>query len=51
LRRLKRRGTTQRDYRMLYNVSRGELASSVLPAYACAIANIDRRSFDACYCR
>ena len=51
LRRLKRRGATQRDYRMLYNVGRGELAASVLPAYVCAIANIDRPSFDACYCR
>jgi hypothetical protein len=50
-RRLKRRGTTQRSFRVLYNVGRGELASGALPAYICAIGNIDQRSYDACYCR
>jgi sphingomyelin phosphodiesterase acid-like 3 len=50
-RRLQRRGMTRRDFRRLYNVGRGELATSVLPAYACAIGHLDRQSFDACYCR
>jgi hypothetical protein len=50
-RRLQRRGPTERTFRTLYNVSRGQLARSIFPAYACAIGHLDRRSFDACYCR
>jgi len=50
-RRLQRKGATQREFRKLYNVSRGELSADVFPAYACAIGHLDEKSFDACYCR
>jgi sphingomyelin phosphodiesterase acid-like 3 len=50
-RRLQRKGTTERDFRTLYNVSRGALQADVFPAYACAIGHLDQKSFDACYCR
>jgi sphingomyelin phosphodiesterase acid-like 3 len=50
-RRLQRRGPTERTFRKLYNVGRGEIASSEFPAFACAIGHLDRQSFDACYCR
>ena len=50
-RRLQRNGPTERTFRTLYNVSRGLLAMKMFPAYACAIGHLDRKSFDACYCR
>jgi hypothetical protein len=37
-------------YRQLYNVGRGELAAADFPAYRCAIGNLTRASFTACYC-
>jgi hypothetical protein len=49
--RLQRKGTTQRDFRTLYNVGHGELAADVFPAYACAIGHLDQKSFATCYCR
>jgi sphingomyelin phosphodiesterase acid-like 3 len=41
---------TQDLYRGLYNVGRGELDVAVFPAYRCAIGNLTRASFTACFC-
>lgn len=41
---------TQDLYRRLYNVGRGELDAAVFPAYRCAIGNLTRASFTACFC-
>jgi hypothetical protein len=43
-------GWAAEAFRKFYPVSRGDLHSDVLPAYACAIGHLDERSFRDCFC-